>query len=63
MPFEYYPTLRDDPKHIADDTQFLSDLQNGTLPAVSFVRAVGYHSEHPGQLHEAVDGRRVGDSR
>ncbi len=56
VPFEYYPTLRDDPKHIADDTQFLSDLQNGKLPAVSFVRAVGYLSEHPGQLTKLSTG-------
>ncbi len=50
VPFEYYPSTRDVPAHIADDAQFLSDLQNGTLPAVSFVRAAGYKSEHAGQL-------------
>ena len=50
VPFEYYASTRDAPAHIADDTQFFSDLQNGTLPAVSFLRANGYKSEHPGNL-------------
>ena len=59
VPFEYYATTRDNPAHIADDTQFFSDLQNGTLPAVSFVRAIGYLSEHPGKSHEALRRRRV----
>ncbi|HEY2366640.1 MAG TPA: alkaline phosphatase family protein, partial [Polyangiaceae bacterium] len=56
VPFEYYATSRDKPAHIADDTQLLSDLQNGKLPAVSFVRAVGYLSEHPGQLTKLSTG-------
>lgn len=56
VPFEYYASSRDNPAHIADDTKFLSDLQNGKLPAVSFVRAVGYLSEHPGQLTKLSTG-------
>ena len=50
VPFEYYASTRDDPAHIGDDTELVSDLQNGSLPAVAFVRAVGWKSEHPGQL-------------
>ncbi len=50
VPFEYYASSRDAPAHIADDQQFLSDLQDGSLPAVSWVRALGYESEHPAQF-------------
>lgn len=50
VPFEYYPSTRDVPAHMADDTQLFTDLQNGSLPAVSYVRALGFESEHPGQL-------------
>jgi phospholipase C len=50
VPFEYYASTRDAPAHIADDQQFLADLNGGSLPAVSWVRAVGYESEHAGQL-------------
>jgi phospholipase C len=56
VPFEYYASTRDDPAHIADDTALLSDLDGGTLPAVSFVRAIGWKSEHPGQLARLSDG-------
>jgi phospholipase C len=56
VPFEYYATTRDVAAHIADDTRFFSDLQNGTLPAVSFLRAIGYLSEHPGNLTKLSDG-------
>ena len=56
VPFEYYASSRDDPAHVADDGALVSDLQNGTLPAVSFVRAVGWKSEHPGQLARLSDG-------
>jgi phospholipase C len=56
VPFEYYASSRDDPAHIADDTRFLTDLDQGTLPAVSFVRAVGWKSEHAGQLSKLSIG-------
>ena len=56
VPFEYYASSRDDPAHVADDTALLADLENGTLPAVAFVRAVGWKSEHPGQLAKLSDG-------
>ncbi len=47
-PFEYYTSLRDDPKHIKDLSQFMQDLSGGTLPAVSFLKQYGYKGEHPG---------------
>lgn len=50
IPFEYYPSTRDVPAHVADDSVLLSELQNGGLPAVSFVRARGFESEHGGYL-------------
>jgi phospholipase C len=56
VPFEYYASSRDNPAHVADDTQFVADLDGGKLPAVSFVRAVGYLSEHPGQLTKLSTG-------
>ena len=51
-----FASTRDVPAHVADDTALLSDLKNGTLPAVAFVRAVGWKSEHPGQLAKLSDG-------
>jgi phospholipase C len=49
VPFEYFASTRDS-THVADSAKLLVDLDSGTLPAVSFVRAVGYESEHPGQF-------------
>jgi phospholipase C len=48
VPFEYYPRLRDDPAHILDYRRFADDLDAGTFPAVAFVKALGYRTEHPG---------------
>jgi len=47
-PFAYYADLVDDPTYMKDYTQLASDLAAGTLPAVSFVKGLGYQSEHPG---------------
>ena len=47
-PFEYqsnYPSQRAD--HMRDVTDLFSDLQNGTLPAVSFVKPDGAMDGHP----------------
>ncbi|HSQ62884.1 MAG TPA: alkaline phosphatase family protein [Polyangiaceae bacterium] len=56
VPFEYYASTRDNALTMKDDTAFLGDLDKGTLPAVSFVRSVGYKSEHPGQFSKLSDG-------
>ncbi|KAJ3222102.1 hypothetical protein HDU81_010143 [Chytriomyces hyalinus] len=50
-PFEYYGSLRNSSK--ADDyfrayPAFLKDVVQGTLPAVSYIKARGIASEHPG---------------
>jgi phospholipase C len=55
-PFEYYPSLRDRAPYIQDYTQLAADLAGGKLPEVSFVKALGYKSEHPGL------GSRISDA-
>ena len=47
-PFAYYKDLADAPAHFKDDSAFATDLSGGTLPAVSFVKALEYKTEHPG---------------
>jgi phospholipase C len=47
-PFEYqlnYPAMRAD--HMRDVTDLFTDLQNGTLPAVSYVKPDGSMDGHP----------------
>ncbi|KAJ3234060.1 hypothetical protein HDU81_001758 [Chytriomyces hyalinus] len=49
-PFEYYPSVRNSPKKesfFKDFTLFQKDVQNGQLPAVSYIKALGTRSEHP----------------
>ncbi|GAC1580927.1 MAG: hypothetical protein NVS3B20_11750 [Polyangiales bacterium] len=47
VPFAFYPSARDKPQSMRDYVNFILAVDSGTLPAVSFVKAVGYHSEHP----------------
>jgi len=47
-PFQYYPRFRDNPAYIRDFSQLARDLAAGNLPAVSFVKPIGFRSEHPG---------------
>jgi phospholipase C len=47
-PFAYYPAFVDKPAYFKDYTQLATDLAGANLPAVSFVKAIGYESEHPG---------------
>jgi phospholipase C len=47
-PFLFYDRFRDNPEYIKDYTDFGAALTAGTLPDVSFVKAIGYKSEHPG---------------
>jgi phospholipase C len=49
VPFEYYASTRDNPATMKDLADFEAALDEGGLPAVSFVKAVEYKSEHPGQ--------------
>jgi phospholipase C len=48
IPFEYYKSTEDNPATMKDLAQFATDLAAGNLPAVSYVKAIGYKSEHPG---------------
>ncbi|MEZ0257409.1 MAG: alkaline phosphatase family protein, partial [Chthoniobacter sp.] len=34
--------------HLQDESNFFTDVTNGTLPAVSFIKPVGVNNEHPG---------------
>ncbi|KAI8902550.1 phosphoesterase [Globomyces pollinis-pini] len=51
IPFQYYPSLTmstqsDD--YFKDMEAFRADVTNGVLPAVSYIKPLGIHSEHPG---------------
>lgn len=39
--------------HLKDEAEFITAAQNGTLPAVSFVKPVGEENEHPGYTGES----------
>lgn len=56
VPFQYYPAFRDNPEYMRDLSALTRDLQEGTLPAVSFVKALGYKTEHPGSFTTISDG-------
>ena len=47
-PFDYYASTVDNPDTLKDLSAFYDALANGGLPAVSFVKGIGYKSEHPG---------------
>jgi phospholipase C len=47
-PFEFFASTVDRPNVIKDYAAFTSALAAGTLPAVSFIKAIGYKQEHPG---------------
>lgn len=52
VPFEYYASTRDNPatmKDYGDLEAALANESSGALPAVSFVKALEYKTEHPGQ--------------
>jgi phospholipase C len=46
FPFNYYPSSRD--VRMKDLSDFEAALASNSLPAVSFVKALGYKTEHPG---------------
>ncbi|CAF3732608.1 unnamed protein product [Rotaria sp. Silwood1] len=51
-PFTYFPSLINyleiDSKNFRDYTNLYSDIRTGKFPAVSYVKGLGIHSEHPG---------------
>lgn len=52
QPFAYYANYADGTQlkaqHLQDEANFFSDLTNGSLPQVSFVKPLGPDNEHPG---------------
>jgi phospholipase C len=56
VPFEFYASTRDNPATMKDYAELQDALANGGLPAVSFVKALEYKSEHPGQSVQASPG-------
>ena len=56
VPFEYYASTRDNPATMKDYGQLQDALANGGLPAVSFVKALEYKTEHPGENVTASAG-------
>ena len=47
--------------HLQDENNFFSDLQNHSLPAVSFVKPLGPNNEHPGYADLAQGQQHVAD--
>jgi phospholipase C len=56
VPFAYYASTRDNPLTMKDYAKLGADLAAGQLPAVSFVKAIGYRSEHPSNGMKISDG-------
>ena len=56
IPAAYFASTVDNPAHMRDYAQLGRDLQAGTLPAVSFVKPLTYHNEHPGYGTTISDG-------
>lgn len=48
IPFNYYRQFADNPAFLKDWEEFARDLDGPDLPDVAYVKAVGYHTEHPG---------------
>jgi phospholipase C len=56
IPFQYYARFRDDLKYMHDYSQLAADLDGGTLPQVSWVKALGFRTEHPYASDTISDG-------
>lgn len=52
QPFAYFQNYGDGTpgreQHLKDESEFYHDIQNNTLPTVSFVKPLGVKNEHPG---------------
>jgi phospholipase C len=47
--------------HLQDETQFLVDLQNNSVPAVVFIKPAGRNNEHPGYTDVVQGQQHVAD--
>jgi len=65
QPFAYYATYADGTpgraQHLKDESEFLAALQDGTLPAVSFVKPIGLDNEHPSYTTVARGQRHIAE--
>jgi acid phosphatase len=50
--FENYAQGGPGRSHLRDEEEFIASAENGTLPAVSFVKPYGEENEHPGYASE-----------
>lgn len=48
VPFQYYRRFTDNLTYIKDYSNFNADFDARRLPEVTFVKAIGYRTEHPG---------------
>ena len=64
QPFAYFKQFADGTeakqKHLKDETDFLKDIQQGTLPAVSFYKPLGEFNLHPGYTDVAGGDAHIG---
>jgi phospholipase C len=65
QPFVYFKQYADGmpakQQHLKDETDFTAALQNGALPAVSFVKPLGPDNEHPGYANLTRGQQHVAD--
>ena len=65
QPFIYYKNYADGTAakaaHLQDEKNFFADLQNGGLPAVSFIKPLGPDNEHPGYTSLTRGQQHVAD--
>ncbi|HEY0798403.1 MAG TPA: acid phosphatase [Candidatus Baltobacteraceae bacterium] len=65
QPFAFYQNFADGTAakaaHLQDETNYFADVQNGTLPSVSFIKPLGEDNEHPGYAALATGQQHVLD--
>jgi acid phosphatase len=65
QPFVYFANFADGTaakrEHLKDETDFLEQLRQGTLPAVSFLKPGGLDNEHPGYAPLLIGEEHLAD--
>jgi len=64
QPFNYFAAYapgQPGRAHLRDESEFLTAVENGTLPTVSFVKPYGTENEHPGYASEPNGSDRLVD--
>lgn len=57
VPFQYYAQFKDNPTYMKDFGDFATDIAAGNLASLTFVKGLGYHTEHPGYGTRISDGQ------